>query len=318
MVAERTLMTVCGPIAVDEVGIADGHNHLWISPVEGAQDGFVLNDLSAIAEELRDYRRAGGRMQIDCQPGGCGRDGHALRQLSIMSGVQIVACTGYHLPKYYPPDYWLWKADAESVYAFFCREINEALDETRADDTPVRAGFIKIAFEEDVTLTPAHLLDAVAQCARETGASVEIHTEKGADAEAIVHQFLNRGLSAQQLVLCHMDKRPDIGLHRELCQQGVMLEYDTFFRPKYEPERHAWKLVEQLVEEGLDGQVVLATDLADPALWRRLGSGLGLTGFPRQIILRLQSMAFDPETIDRLVGGNIARRLSRLVGSEKG
>ena len=311
-------MTVCGPVAVDDVGITDGHNHIWISPVEGAQDGFVLNDLSAIAEELRDYRRAGGRTQIDCQPGGCGRDGHALRQLSIMSEVQIVACTGYHLRKYYPPDYWLWKADADSVYAFFCREINEALDETRATDTPVRAGFIKIAFEAGATLTPKRLVDVVAQCARETGVSVEIHTEKGAGAEAIVRLFADRGLSAQQLVLCHMDKRPDIGLHRELCQQGVMLEYDTFFRPKYEPDRHAWKLVEQLVGDGLGGQIVLATDLADAALWRRLGSGPGLAGFARQIILRLQSMTFDSATIDRLVGGNIAGRLSRLVGSEKG
>jgi phosphotriesterase-related protein len=182
----------------------------------------------------------------------------------------------------------------------------------------VRAGFIKIAFEADVRRTPPYLLDAVAQCARDTGVGVEIHTEKGAGAEAIVGLFADRGLSAQQLVLCHMDKRPDFALHRDLCKQGVMLEYDTFFRPKYEPERHVWRLLEQLVEDGLDAPIVLATDLADATLWRRLGGGPGLAGFVQPIVPSLQSMAFDSETIGRLVGANIVGRLSRPVKTEKG
>ena len=305
------LMTVRGPVAPQDAGITDGHNHLWLSPVEGAQDGFVLNDPSRIAEELRDYRSAGGCTQIDCQPGGCGRDGWALRHLSILSDVHIVACTGYHLRKYYPPDFWLWNSTAEAAYAFFCREIDEALDETRDTDTPVRAGFIKIAFEEDVADTPVYLLDAVAQCARERGVGVEIHTERGAGAEAIVQLFADRGLSTQQLVLCHMDKRPDVELHRSLCHQGVTLEYDTFFRPKYEPERYVWKLLEQLVVDGLDTHLVLATDLADPTTWQRLGNGPGLVGFVQQIVPRLQAMGFAEETVARLVGRNIVGRLSR-------
>jgi predicted metal-dependent phosphotriesterase family hydrolase len=97
-----------------------------------------------------------------------------------------------------------------------------------------------------------------------------------------------------------------------------MLEYDTFFRPKYEPDRYAWKLVEQLVADGFDGQLVLATDLADPTMWRRLGGGVGLVGFVEQIMPRLRSMGFSSATIERLVGGNIAGRLSRPVSSEKG
>lgn len=315
--AQQSLMTVRGPIAPEDAGITDGHSHLWLSPVEGAQAGFVLNDLPLIAAELGDFRRAGGRTQIDCQPGGCGRDGRALRQLSEMSGVHIVACTGYHLRKYYPPDYWLWSADAEAVYTYLRREINEGLDETRDFDAPIRAGFIKIAFEEDVTRTPLRLLDAVAACARDTGVSLEIHTERGLGAEEIVRRFAQRGLGSQQLVLCHMDKRPDFDLHHDLCRAGVMLEYDTFFRPKYEPDRHVWKLLERLVEDGLDTQIVLATDLADAALWRRFGGGPGLAGFVEQLIPRLQSLGFDASTVGRLVGGNIAERLARPVNNVK-
>ena len=310
---ERWIMTVRGAISPQQVGIADGHNHLWLSPVENAVEGFVLNDEQAILAELRDYRRAGGQTQIDCQPGGAGRDGRRLRRLAEASDVQIVASTGYHLRKYYPPDYWLWSADAGLAYAYFSREISEALDETRADEYPVRAGLIKIAFEEAVSATPSFLLDAVAQAALETGVSIEIHTEKGAGAEEILRQFDRRGLGAERLILCHMDKRPDPALHRDLMRQGAMLEYDTFFRPKYDPDHMVLPLLERLVGEGFGTGIVIGTDQADPAMWIWLGHGPGLIGLLTQIIPRLYARGFDGATIDRLVGGNIAGRLAHPI-----
>jgi hypothetical protein len=47
--------------------------------------------------------------------------------------------------------------------------------------------------------------------------------------------------------MCHVDKRPDVGLHRELARAGVLLGYDTFGRPKYNPDQGVWQLIPALV-----------------------------------------------------------------------
>ena len=72
-----------------------------------------------------------------------------LAELSRLTGVPIIACTGYHLARYYPPDYWLWRATAEAARDYLVDEIVAGLAETRDTDQPVRAGFIKIAFPAD-------------------------------------------------------------------------------------------------------------------------------------------------------------------------
>src|SRR5512133_2560801 len=91
------VLSVTGPVDPVRLGVTDAHNHLWIDPVAGSAPGSpVLNNPAAILEELRAYRAAGGGAIVDCQPGGCGRNGAALFELSRDSGVTVVACTGFH------------------------------------------------------------------------------------------------------------------------------------------------------------------------------------------------------------------------------
>ena len=97
MVSQKPLiMTVSGSVEPNRAGITDAHNHVWIDRVSGeTPDAPVLNDLSAILEELVDYRRPGGVSIVDCQPGGCERDGRKLRELAATSGVNIIACSAH-------------------------------------------------------------------------------------------------------------------------------------------------------------------------------------------------------------------------------
>jgi predicted metal-dependent phosphotriesterase family hydrolase len=305
------LITVTGPVDPEAMKIVDAHNHVWIDAVAGAAPGApVLNDQYGIAAELGDYSEAGGDAIIDCQPGGCGRDGRMLRKLAQASEVHIVACTGYHRRLYYPDGHWLFDAPVEEANSLFVCELTEALEETRDSEKPARAGFIKIACEDTVDKSPVNLMEATAAACLETGAAVEIHTEKGSDAERIVETLTGFGLAPDRIVLCHVDKRADFGLHRDLAQADVMLEYDTFYRPKYQPEKNVWPLLVQMVEAGLDDRVAIATDMAESEMWARMGEGPGLTGMFSHIIPRLESLELEPITIDKLVGGNIVARLA--------
>jgi phosphotriesterase-related protein len=305
----RQVISVLGPVPADAVGITDAHNHVWIEPPPGAApDSPVLTQSEGILAELVDYRQAGGSAIVDCQPGGCGRNANRLAELARASGVVILCATGFHRRRYYPAGYWLWSASPEASAASFTAELRDHVQEAAA--LPVRAGLIKAACEATLVDTPLNALEGAAQAAAATGAAVEIHTEKGASAEAIFAFMVRSGAAPHQVVLCHMDKRPDFGLHRELVQAGALLEYDTFYRPKYDPEHTVWPLIEQMVNAGLGRGLALATDIAEAALWARLGGGPGLVGLLRAIRPRLEAMRIPADGIAGLLGGNIIDRLA--------
>jgi phosphotriesterase-related protein len=262
--------------------------------------------------ELVEYYEKGGRTLLDCQPEGCGRDGKQLLALSMASKVNLIACTGFHRKKYYPKNYWFWRARAQKVCDFLCSELEKGLFETLETPTPVRAGFIKIALESAWADCPHAALEGAASAAVKSKALMEIHTEKGALAEKACLYFIDLGLLPNQLVLCHMDKRPDTGLHKELARLGVLLEYDTFYRPKYDPSTNLWSLIEKMVNAGFSDRVALATDMAEAELYHHIGGGAGLASLPGEIHDQLNQKGFPETARQQMLGGNIARRLAGL------
>jgi phosphotriesterase-related protein len=306
-------MTVQGAISYKQLGLTDSHNHMWIEPVPGAEpSGLILNQFGPILKELVEYREKGGKTILDCQPAGCGRNGNQLLALSVASRVNLIACTGFHRKKYYAPEHWLWQADAQKICEFLCSELQRGLLETVNTPSPVRAGFIKIALESTWTACPRAALEGAAAAASNSRALVEIHTEKGALAEKTCIYFLDLGLLPSQLVLCHMDKRADLGLHKELARLGVLLEYDTFHRSKYDPSANLWPLIEKMVGAGLSEQVALATDMAEPELYHFIGNGPGLASLPCEIQHQLIEKGFPDAAREQMLGGNIARRLAGI------
>ncbi|MFN8471109.1 MAG: hypothetical protein U0822_02720 [Anaerolineae bacterium] len=305
------VMTVNGPLPPDALGTTDAHTHVWIAPVAGsAPDAPVLHDEAAIVRELEDYQRVGGGAVADCQPGGCGRDGRALAHLSAATGVHIIAATGYHRAKYYLPDAPQLRLTAEQACDYFVDEILGGLTETREDDVLVYPGFIKIAAEATVESSPTALMEGAAATCLATGYAIEMHTEKGASIEEFLEFFIRQGVSPHRLVFCHVDKRPDVGLHRELTASGVVLEYDTFFRPKYQPQNNVWPLIEAMLAAGHADRLALATDMADSAMWCSYGGQPGMAAFVTQIQARLVRMGMDEGTVHGLTGGVIADRLA--------
>lgn len=310
----KSVMTVLGPISVESLGITDAHNHLWINPVHGADPSApVLNDYDLIRMELLNYSSAGGSAILDCQPEGCGRDGRKLRQLSEATGVTIICCTGFHRRKYYAPSSATWMFSEEDATRLYIKGLTVSLNETDSFENPIKAGFIKIALEADWSENREDLLDAAGTAAAETGAALEIHTEKGAYAEDVVTYFSKLGVKPGQIVICHIDKRPDFSLHKSLAQQGVLLEYDTFFRSKYEPEKNVWPLVEKMLSAGLSGSIAFATDMADKEMYKFPSGGPGLASLPGELKQRLVKMGVAAPDIANILGNNILRSLSGLI-----
>jgi len=311
--APHPVITVQGPLPYESLGITDAHNHMWIEAVPGADPSApILNQFNPILKELVEYREKGGETLLDCQPQGCGRDGNQLLALSKASGVNIIACTGFHRRKYYAQSHWLWNAGAQEICDFLCSELDKGISETLNTPAPIRAGFIKIALEAAWADCPHAALEGAASAAFKTKALMEIHTEKGALAEKACVYFTDLRLLPNQLVLCHMDKRPDIGLQKELARLGVLLEFDTFYRPKYNPSTNLWPLIEQMVNAGFSDRVALATDMAEAELYHFIGGGAGLASLPGEIRDQLNEKGFPEAARKQMLGGNIACRLAGM------
>jgi 5-phospho-D-xylono-1,4-lactonase len=139
-----------------------------------------------------------------------------------------------------------------------------------------------------------------------------VHTERGQAAEALATLAADAGVYPGSVQISHIDKRPDRELHRSLARAGFVLGFDTFARPKYDPDRRAWPLLLGLVEDGLAGQVTLGLDLADAGGWSvRGGPGLPLLA---ALAERLRAEGVNAADVASLAGGNALR----LVGATPG
>jgi len=302
-----TVMTVTGPMTPSELGVTDAHSHLWVSPARGVVfDAPHVTDAAAVTRQLVAFRQGGGHTIIDCQPVSCGRDVARLLEFSTTCDIAVVASTGFHLRRYYTGEESIpWKCSQEQASELFIRELMIGTVETVSSPHPVRAGLIKVACEDTIAESPVVLLEAAAEAALRTGIAIEVHTQRGADALRIFAFFEQRGVGSR-IILCHMDKRPDAGLHRELVQAGAVLEYDTFLRPQYSPEKYVWPLVEIMANKGLTESVCVGTDMVND-MWNQ---GTSLADCFASVRERLVQMGLTEQQIAGMTGRNVTRRLA--------
>lgn len=313
----RSVVTVLGLRPEQPGGIVDAHGHVWVSPPQGvqAQDAPFLADEDAISAELRAFRAADGIAVVDCQPGGAGRDIRQLVRLSRKTGVDLVASTGFHLQRYYPPVAWVWSAPVDAVADFFIKELTQGMWDRIGAPTAARAGIIKTAYTGSLeNADSVRLLTAACAASQQSGAALMVHTEQGHGVDLLAAFFDRNGVSASRVVLSHVDKRPDVGLHRELAAAGFLLEFDTFLRPKYEPQVRLWPLLERLLELGYASSLACGLDLANAAMWRFGSGGPGMLGLAEVVRVGLQRLGASQAQTEALMGGNIYARIARPVG----
>jgi predicted metal-dependent phosphotriesterase family hydrolase len=262
--AVRTVLGDIGPAAL---GVCDAHDHLFLrSP---ALPGPALDDPAEAAGRLDGFRALGGGALAQWTPFGMGRKVAEVVAASRATGVHVVAATGLHQEVHYDPEVLRRLRGGDGLAAFFVAELTEGMI---ADDDPdgarstVRAGMIKVA-------GVFHALDghtrwvmtAAAQAHHATGAPIGIHHELGTaavDVFGLLHGEL--GVPARSLLLGHLNRFPDPGVHRELAAAGAYLAFDGPSRAHHATD--AW-LVDSLVALAAAGhteQLLLGADTTSP------------------------------------------------------
>ncbi|HKI55869.1 MAG TPA: hypothetical protein VKB31_01850 [Trueperaceae bacterium] len=300
-----TVQTTRGPISVDDLGVVDYHEHLYVEPprwLHGIDPDFALDDVDRSAEELASWAAAGGRTLVEMTAVDFGRDIRRIAEVADrVPDVHVIATAGYNRPYYMGR--WLHAVAEDDMVRDTVRDLMLGID-----GTSVRAGIIKAGSEYNNFNDGARKLFRVAARAHlETGAPIITHTTAGTMGMEQVGFLTEQGVEAHRVALSHMDRNPDPGYHLTVAATGAYLGYDCFGKAKYGPDSTLVALLRTMVDNGRAHQVLLGNDIGRPSYWRAYGGGPGLDYVLARFVPRLRQEGFAETTIHTLLVDNPRR-----------
>jgi 5-phospho-D-xylono-1,4-lactonase len=310
--------TTLGPLPVAELGRINAHEHVIIDGglTVVKEPDFRLDSVEKAAEELGRWKAAGGGLVVDTMPFGCGRNVDKLLAASRASGVPIVVPTGFQKASYYLPDHWQHRYDEETIAELLIAECVEGVDRNNYDGplvqrSTVRAGLIKIAGDyQVVSPTTRRLIRAAGRAHQASGTPILVHTEIGTACDELLDLLEEAGVPPTRVMLCHVDRNPDVWLHTRLARRGAYLEYDSPGRIKYQPESVVVNLMRRLFDAGHGDRLLLGGDTARRSYWKAYGGGPGLDYLLTHFDRRLRDEGFGEAELDLVWRVNPARWLA--------
>lgn len=342
---EAVVMTVEGPLAINQLGITSIHEHLstdlgcYVAPPRTERqkrfadhpvalellgdirrdltvfaDALIVKDQELVAEELREFRALGGSTVVEMTPKGLVPDPVAVREIGRAAGVQVVMGCGYYVGISHP----------DSVHSMSREDIAEELISEIADgfgDTGIRPGVIgEIGTSQPVEPDEWKVLDAACIAQRETGLPLFVHVAFGATggtAPEVVEHVLDAGVIPDRLNVCHMDGRMDLEYQKRVAEYGVFISFDTFGLEIYydslgfnhnchDSQREIHLLA--LIEAGYLDQLVVGQDVCTKIQLQHFG-GYGYGHILRHIVPSFRHRGADEASIQQLLVDNPQRLL---------
>jgi phosphotriesterase-related protein len=344
MINEGKVVTVAGPIEPSDLGACLTHEHIlfdwgdtyWTEPdteegraLAGApirldnrgllqrnpfiiKENFWQESVHGAACEVADFKRAGGGTLVEVTPIGQGRNAAGLRRVSEMSGVNIIANTGFYIEAGHPA--YVAEKSIDELAAILVDDITEGID-----GTGICAGFMgDVGTTKTVTKHEEKCLRAVARAHLQTGVPFGIHVDPSdRQAMIVVRILLSEGVRPERMVMEHMDEQPDHDYQMEVAETGVFLEFDTwgsefYYGPPYSvPEPRDIEradCVKYLIDHGHLSQLLVAQDVWLRQLLKKYG-GEGYDSFFRYGIPRLKMAGVTDEQIRVILEDNPRRLL---------
>jgi 5-phospho-D-xylono-1,4-lactonase len=308
------IRTVLGDLPPEDLGRTDYHEHLLqASPLLLGDD---LDDVDRSAAEVVTLRDAGIDALVELTPIGLGRDPAGLRSIAERTGMHIVMATGVHRDEHYGEDHPVRQLDEPALLSLFVDELTVATTMPGADGgrrppvDGVRAGVIKVGVGYwRISASERRVLSAAAAAHRRTGTAIVCHLELGTAAWEVLGFLGDQGVPADRVVLAHVDRNPDPGLHLELAAAGAYLGYDGMARAKYWPDAVLLDCLLAVAERGGADRLLLGGDVARRSSFASYGGMPGMAYLPERFVPRIERSA-GAELVRRVLVENPARALA--------
>lgn len=308
--AAGAVQTVTGPVSASELGVTLMHEHIVTdlrAPAERKPGDYDREAAVRTAlPYLKELRAAGCRTMVEITPIHIGRDPLALRRLSELSGLQIVAATGIYgaAQQKFIPGY-ANNETAEQLAQRFVREIQEGIE-----SDGIRPGIIKTGVNAAVPLPEIErkLVRAAALAHKATGLTIASHTGPGAPALEQLRILEAEGVEPGAFIWVHAQGEKDHELHKQVARRGAWVEFDGIG-----PKSVDWHVecVRSMADAGLLERVLISQD----AGWYRPGepgggSYRGYTLLFTDFLPRLREAGFRESDVEQLLVRNPASALA--------
>jgi phosphotriesterase-related protein len=332
------VMTVRGPVPVDQLGMTLMHEHIfndcrcwWHAPKtrerqylaesfvcieilgELRQDPFVnrhnitLDDEPLAIAELKAFAAEGGRTVVEPTCQGIGRDPRALRRVSEATGLNIVMGAGYYLGSSHPEK--VAAMTAEQIADEIVREATQGVD-----GSDVKIGLIgEIGVSSDFTAREEKSLRGAAQAQVRTGLPLMVHLPGWFRlGHRVLDVVAEEGGDLRHTVLCHMNpSHDDQPYQQELAARGAFIEYDMigmdFFYADQQvqcpSDEEAARAIVKLVEAGYTDRILLSHDVFLKMMLTRYG-GNGYAYIPRHFLPRLRRHGLNEAILNQMMQDN--------------
>ena len=298
-------MTVRGPVAPEDLGHTQMHEHIFtdLSWPRHRWLALPITDEVQMTEEVRLYKEAGGGTLVDPTLEHIGRDPEKLRRVSEAAGVHVVMGTGFYREPYYPEFVNKWTTQRLADYM-----IDEI--ENGVGGTGVRSGVIgEIGLDKAwVQGVEERVLRAAARAQVATGLPITTHTTMYM-APAFLEIFQEEGAAADRVILGHLDGVLEMDALEQAAATGAYLEFDLIGLEWINTDKRRAEFLAELVRRGYQDRLLLAQDMpARPRL--KTNGGHGYQHLIENFLPMLRAEGVGGEAIHAMTRSNPARVLA--------
>jgi phosphotriesterase-related protein len=220
--------TVLGPINTEGLGFTLMHEHLLCAfphAVTEYPDLLVPDALEYVVTRLKQAKAEGVDTIADLTTLDLGRDIHFIREASKLSGVNIIACTGWWLdvPRFVSGI--MGSVSIDRMAESFVREIEKGIG-----DTGIKPGLLKSASDVGGVTPPQEMaLRAVARAHLKTGVPVVIHSyHPGQVAKQQLDILKEEGVDLKWVKVDHCNDTTDVEYLEWILEQGCTMGLDRY------------------------------------------------------------------------------------------
>jgi len=219
-----TINSVLGPLDTANLGFTLMHEHIIVASAGVPQNYTELlgiGFMDRIVNGLTQAKEGGIGTVVDATTLDLGRDVTVLAEASCLTGVNIIACTGWWLdmPRF------LAGVSADQFAQLFIREIEEGIA-----GTDIKAGILKSASDiSGVTPGEEAVLRGVARAHLKTNVPIMLHSyspgQVGRQQLAILKE---EGVDLRRVKMDHSNDTTDVEYLTWLLEQGCYLGLDRY------------------------------------------------------------------------------------------
>ncbi len=227
---------------------------------------FFMKDLELMTSEMRAAAQDGVSCIVDGGHPDMGRDLEFLKELSVKSGLPIVAGCGFYTQPFYPPEIANWSE--EQITQELVRQVNTQ---------PVGV-FGEIGSWDEITDNERKVFRAVGKAHVATNLPIFTHTGiPGKSAMEQLDILEAAGVKPQHIVIGHLGNLndPKVEVHKAICKRGAFIGFDRQGGPG---DARQVPMVLALLEAGYADNLMFASDLSTANLLKKNnGGGYGKT-----------------------------------------